>query len=179
MWLCVPDQNSFEQTAPPKLRLVLPAQWILFALFLLIAVCWLKTQLRFTISHPLGSQKTVMLQSLLALFYDQPVCCYPHPMAVSIGSCYRHPVPSFLPPSSEKCFCPRHEGTFHPFLSFILLSTQIFDVASFNSLGSKLTERGIEVSWLFVDLFSTGSCVAAPASCLAFITGSHFFYTSS
>ena len=72
---------------------------------------------------------------------------------MSVGSRCYHLVPSFLPPPSERCLCPRYEVTFHPFSSFVLLSTQIFNVAAFNSLVSKFTERGLEVSLLLFDLF--------------------------
>jgi len=51
-------------------------------------------------------------------------------LAVSVGSCCRHPVPSFLPPPSERYLCSRHGVTFHPRSFFILLCTQIFDVAA-------------------------------------------------
>ena len=116
------------------------------SLIFLIAVCGLKTQLRFTISVPLGSQETLLLQSLLALFCDQPVYRYPHPLAVSVGSRCCHLVQSFLSPPSERCLCPGHEVTFHPFSSFILLPTQIFNVVKSISLVSKFTEIGLEVS---------------------------------
>ena len=85
----------------------------------------------------------VPLPRCLLCFCDQPVYRYSHPLAVSVGSRWCHLVPSFLPPPSEKCLCPRHEVAFHPFSSFILLSTQIFNVVAFKSLVS--TETGLEI----------------------------------
>ena len=170
-----PDRNSFEETAPSKLRSVSPAQWTLFVLFFLIAVCGFKTQLRSTISLTLRSQRT----SLLALFLRSTCCRYPHPLAVSVGSRCCSLVPLFLPPPSERSLCPRHEVTFHPFLSFILLSTQISNVAALNSLLSKFAERGLEVSWLLFDLFVRLRCCASVVLGIHFAIGCHFFYQPS
>ena len=81
IYLRMPDQNPFEQTAPSKLRSVSShAQWILFVLSFLIAVFGLKTQLCSTISLPLGSQKTLMLQSLLALSLRSNRLSFPTPI---------------------------------------------------------------------------------------------------
>jgi len=95
VWLRIPDHNPFEQTAPSKLRSVSPSQWIFFVLFFLIAVCWLKTQLRSTIFLPLGSQKTLTLKLLLALSLRSSRLSLPTPIGNeprSVGSrcCWSH-----------------------------------------------------------------------------------------
>jgi len=63
-----------------KVASLSPAQWILFVQFFLIAICGLKTPLRSTISLQLGSQKTLTMQSLLALILRSTCILFPKPI---------------------------------------------------------------------------------------------------
>jgi len=179
MWLRIPDQK-FEQTAPLKLLRYRPHnEFCLFNFFWLPSVDW---KLRFVPPSlfNLDPRRHWRCNRCLLWFCDPPVYCFPNPLAVSVGSRCCHLVPSFLPPlQSNRCLCPCHEVTFHPSSSFIMLSTQIFNVAEFDSVVSKFTERGHEVSWLLFNLFLRLCYCASVVLGIHFAIGFHFFYPPS
>ena len=127
----------------------------------------------------LQSLKTLLLQSLLDLLLRSTRLSLPTPTGSECRTSLLSSGPIVFASSAWKMSLPTAWNDFHPFFSFILLPAQIFGVAVFNSLVSKFTERGLEVSWLLVDLFQRLCCCASVVLGINFATGSHFFYPPS